>query len=197
MQRFLFVILIFILLQIQSMKKATILFFFVFLFTSSRAQMEVGYNTTDIGAEFQWYEDGKFIGLHAALNSKLHHSFHCEVGYYFAGDPTASFYDNQNKGGLGLGLGYRYYTMLRPQGFFIGAKEILFNYDITLTTQTPETRISKIFIPSLETGYMILVNDLFFITPSVALGYKTNLEFKDADEKKAVGLFAISLGAKF
>ena len=81
--------------------------------------------------------------------------------------------------------------------FFIGAKANLFSYEVTLTTQTPETRISKIFIPSLETGYMILVNDLFFITPSVALGYKTNLEFKDTDEKKAVGLFGISLGAKF
>jgi hypothetical protein len=26
--------------------------------------MEVGYNTADVGAEFQWYEDGSFIGLH-------------------------------------------------------------------------------------------------------------------------------------
>jgi hypothetical protein len=38
--------------------------------------MEVGYNTTDIGGEFQWYEDGKFVGLHVAVNAKLHHSFH-------------------------------------------------------------------------------------------------------------------------
>lgn len=179
------------------MKKATILSLLIFLFTTSNAQMEVGYNTTDIGAEFQWYKGGKFLGLHTALNSKLHHSFHCEVGYYFAGDPTAPFYKNQNKGGLGLGLGYRYYTMLRPHAFFIGVKANLFTYEVTLTTQTPETRISKIFIPSLETGYMILINDLFFITPSVAVGYKTNLEFKETDEQKAVALLGISCGFKF
>ena len=159
--------------------------------------MEVGYNTTDTGAEFQWYKTGKFIGLHAAVNAKLHHSIHGEIGYYIAGDPTAAFYNNQNKGGMGLGLGYRFYTRYRPHAFFIGAKANFFTHKVTLTTQIPETRTSKIFIPALETGYMILINDLFFITPAISVGYKTDLELKAADEQKAVVLFGISLGAKF
>src|SRR5436190_5741978 len=138
------------------MKKVTILFFFVFLFNVSHSQMEVGYNTTDIGAEFEWYKDGKFIGLHLATNSKLHSSFHAMIGYYIAGDPTATFYHNQNKGGLGVGLGYRYYTNFKPHGFFIGAKADLFTNKIMLNTQTPEgPYTSTIFIPSLQTGYMI------------------------------------------
>ena len=33
-----------------------------------------------------------------------------------------------------------------------------------------------IFIPSLQTGYMILINDMFFITPTVQDWYKTNLQ---------------------
>jgi hypothetical protein len=106
------------------MKKITTIFFLVFLFNASQAQMEVGYNTTDVGAEFQWYKDGKFIGLHLATNAKLHHSFHATIGYYMAGDPTAPFYYNQNNGGLGAGLGSNY-TNLRPHGF-IGAKADLF-----------------------------------------------------------------------
>jgi len=181
------------------MKKAAIIFFLVFLFNASNAQMEVGYNTTDIGAEFQWYKDGKFIGLHVATNSKLHHSFHATIGYYIAGDPTASFYYNQNNGGLGAGLGYRYYTNLRPHGFFIGAKADLFTYKIMLDTQAPEgPHTSMIFIPSLQTGYMILINDMFFITPTASVGYKTNLQSKlSADEKKSVALLGISVGAKF
>lgn len=181
------------------MKRLITIFFLVFLFNTSHAQMEVGYNTTDIGAEFQWYKDGKFIGLHIATNAKLHHSFHSEIGYYMAGDPTASFYDNQKKGGLGLGLGYRYYIMLRPHAFFIGVKANLFTNEIILLgTQDPETHTSKIFIPSLETGYMILVNDCFFITPAISIGYKTNLEsIMSLDEKKAVALLGISVGAKF
>jgi hypothetical protein len=181
------------------MKKAAIIFFLVFLFNASNAQMEVGYNTTDIGAEFQWYKDGKFIGLHVATNSKLHHSFHATIGYYIAGDPTASFYYNQNNGGLGAGLGYRYYTNLRPHGFFIGARADLFTYKIMLDTQAPEgPHTSMIFIPSLQTGYMILINDMFFITPTASVGYKTNLQSKlSADEKKSVALLGISVGAKF
>jgi len=181
------------------MKKATILFFFVFLFTISHAQMEVGYNTADIGAEFQWYKDGKFIGLHLATNSKLHHSFHATIGYYIAGEPTASFYYNQNNGGLGVGLGYRYYILLKPHGFFIGAKADLFTHKVMLDTQTPEgPYTSTIFIPSLQTGYMILINDMFFISPTISFGYKTNLQSKmSGDEKRSVLLFGISLGAKF
>ena len=160
--------------------------------------MEVGYNTTDIGGEFQWYKDGKFIGLHVAANSKLHNSFHAEIGYYIAGDPTATFYKNQTNGGLGLGFGFRYYTLYRPHAFFVGVKANVFNYKVTLTTQTPETSKSTILIPALETGYMILINDMFFITPSVSLGYKTNLQSKlKSDEKKAVALIGISTGFKF
>jgi hypothetical protein len=182
------------------MKKATTTFFLVFLFIASHAQMEVGYNTTDVGAEFQWYKDGKFIGLHLATNAKLHHSFHAMIGYYMAGDPTASFYYNLNNGGLGVGLGYRYYTNLRPHGFFIGAKADLFTHKVGLKTQTLmiEPSTSMIFIPSLQTGYMILINDMFFITPTASIGYKTNLQSKmSADEKKSVALFGISLGSKF
>jgi hypothetical protein len=161
--------------------------------------MEVGYNTTDIGGEFQWYEDGTFIGLHLATNAKLHHSFHATIGYYMAGDPTSSIYYNQNNGGLGVGLGYRYYTNLRPHGLFVGAKADLFTYKVLLDTQTPEgPYISMIFIPSFQAGYMILINDMFFITPTASIGYKTNLQSKlSADEKKKVPLLGISIGAKF
>jgi len=180
------------------MRKLIVILFLSFFSFASFSQSEVGYNTTDFGAEFQWYKDGKFIGLHAAVNAKLHHSIHGEIGYYMAGDPTAAFYYNQNKGGMGLGLGYRYYTMLRPHAFFIGAKANIFSNKVVLNTQTPETVNSAILIPSLETGYMILINDMFFITPSVSLGYKTNIRSElKSDEKKAVALIGISTGFKF
>ena len=181
------------------MKKVSALFLLLFILNASHGQ-DVGYNTTDVGAEFQWYEDGSFIGLHLATNAKLHHSFHATVGYYMAGDPTAPFYNNVNNGGLGGGLGYRYYTGLRPHRFFIGAKADLFTYKVGLKTQTLniESRTSMIFIPSLQTGYMILINDMFFITPTASIGYKMNLQSDmSLDEEKAVGLFGISCGFKF
>ena len=96
------------------------------------------YNTTDIGAEFQWYKDGKFIGLHLATNAKLHHSFHAMIGYYIAGDPTASFYYNQNNGGLGVGLGYRYYILAKSTSFFYWRKSRSVYHKVMLDTQTPD-----------------------------------------------------------
>jgi hypothetical protein len=182
------------------MKKLPAILLVTFLFSKSFGQMaEIGYNTADVGAEFQWYKDGKFLGLHFAYNAKLHHSVHGEIGYYMAGDPTAVYYANQDKGGMGLGVGYRYYTMLRPHAFFIGIKANLFtNKIVLLGTQDPETHTSKIFVPALETGYMILINDLFFISPGISIGYKTNLEsILSQDEKKAVVLLGISTGFKF
>jgi hypothetical protein len=161
--------------------------------------MEVGYNTTDIGAEFQSFKYGNFGGLHVAANSKLHNSFHAVIGYYSAKDPSANFYYNQKKGGLGIGAGYRYYIALRPHNFFVGARVYLFTNKVMLNTQTPEgPYTSKIFIPSLETGYMFLINDMFFFTPSISLGYKTNLESKlDADKKETLPVFNVSAGFKF
>jgi len=45
---------------------------------------------------------------------------------------------------------------------------------------------------------MILINDMFFITPTASIGYKTNLQSDmSIDENKAVGLFGISCGFKF
>jgi hypothetical protein len=45
---------------------------------------------------------------------------------------------------------------------------------------------------------MILINDMFFISPTISFGYKTNLQSKmSGDEKRSVLLFGISLGAKF
>jgi hypothetical protein len=39
---------------------------------------------------------------------------------------------------------------------------------------------------------------MFFITPAISVGYKTNLQNEmSADEKKSVALLGIALGAKF
>ncbi len=181
------------------MKQIAAIFALVLFCNASNAQMEVGYNTTDIGAEFQYYKDGKFIGLHLAHNARLHHSFHGTIGYYMAGDPTASFYYNESNGGLGAGLGYRYYFNLRPHGLFIGANANAFTYKVMMDTQASEKPIkSTIFIPSLQTGYMLLINDMFFITPTIAAGYKMNLQTDlKVEETKVTALLGISCGLKF
>jgi hypothetical protein len=193
------VIKISILFQIQYMKKLNIVLAFLFFYISASAQeVDIGYRTTDVGAEFLNYTDGNFFGLHLGFNAKLHHSFHTSLGYYVAGDKTPPNYYNKSKGGLGVNLGYRYYVKPRPDGFFVGAKVNLFTNKVILTTQTPlGPYTSSILIPALQTGYMFLINDMFFITPSIEAGIKTNLQQKiNAAKNKSVFLAGISCGFK-
>lgn len=181
------------------MKKLSIaLAFLFFCITISAQQVDIGYRTTDVGAEFLKYKDGSFIGLHLGFNAKLYHSFHVSLGYYTASDKTPPNYYNKSKGGIGINLGYRYYVKPRPDGFFVGAKANLFTNKVILTTQTPVgPYTSSIFIPALQTGYMFLINDMFFITPSVEAGIKTNLQEKlSGNKSKSVFVVGISCGFK-
>jgi hypothetical protein len=180
------------------MKKTIACLLSAFIIQSSMSQdVIVGYKTLDMGAEYQHYKNGKFIGFHLAYNARLHHSVFFTLGYYAAGSTNSSYYNNFKNGGPGLGAGYRYYTKPRPDGFFAGASVFLFTNEVTLTTQVPETYNSKIIIPSVQTGYMFLINDLFFINPTFSLGYKTNLNSKlTAEGGKAVVLAGVSCGFK-
>ncbi len=182
------------------MKKAIILFgcFLIFQIVKSQ-EAEIGYRTTDVGGEYLTYADGSVIGLHIASNARLNHSFQAFLGYYMAKDNTPSYYYNSTKGGLGIGIGYRYYTKPRPDGFFIGIKANLFTNKIILSSQPSDgPYTSMIFIPAFQTGYMFLINDMFFITPSVGVGLKTNLQNKlTTDKKKTIVMPGISCGFKF
>jgi hypothetical protein len=180
------------------MKKTIACFLSVLAFQYSFSQdVIVGYKTIDLGTEYQHYSNGNYFGFHLAVNARLHHSVFLTLGYYAAGSTNSAYYTNFKNGGPGFGAGYRYYTKPRPDGFFAGAAVYLFTNDVTLTTQVPETYNSKIIIPSVQTGYMFLINDLFFINPTISLGYKTNMNSKlTADGGKAVGLLGISCGFK-
>ena len=180
------------------MQKLKFLLAVSFYCIAASAQQDIGYRTTDVGAEFLNYKDGSFIGLHLGFNAKLHHSFHTAVGYYMTGDETPTYYTNKSKGGVGINLGYRYYVKPRPDGFFVGIKANLLTNKIMLNTQTPEgPYTSMIFIPAVQTGFMFLINDSFFITPSIEGGVKTNLQQKlGADKSKGVFLAGISCGIK-
>lgn len=186
--------------KFNSMKKWLILSFFIIIFSVSKSQdgyVDIGYKTIDIGGDFKTFNAGSFVGLHLGYGAKLHHALHGSIGYFIAKNNISSYYYNNTNGGLGVNLGYRYYTKPRPDGFFVGVDFSLFTNKVTLTTQIPETYTSLMFIPSFQTGYMLLINDQFFITPSVSVGYRTNLESKlTAEGGKAVAIPGISVGVK-
>jgi hypothetical protein len=182
------------------MQKAITSFFTVFiLFTSAQAQ-EVGYNTTDIGAEYQNYSEGNIIKLHVAFNSKLHHSFHFSVGYNSMSNDELPAGIKNYSGGIAAGLGYRYYFAYRPLGIFIGARFDFLTRKTEITTASPEKINASRIIPAAEIGYMFLINDMFFITPSVSLGASVRTDSKyqsDFLDEGFVFLPGVSIGFKF
>ena len=182
------------------MKKCACLFIISFCFIiSARSQEEFGYKTIDVGGEFQSYFRGYTAVLHLAYNFPIHHGIQFKVGYNKSNWKDAGTHDDENGGGPMFSLGYRYYFLVRPHGFFLGAHADLSRLSIDwkkgITTGT-----SKIWAlqPTFELGYMILINDMFFITPSVGTGVQTNIKTEgDKVGDGSVFTTGISMGWKF
>ena len=181
------------------MKKTIIVLFVLFVCSfHSFSQEEVGYNTTDVGAEFNHYSGGNIYNLHLAFNAKLHSSILIRIGYNSVNENYSDDYQNEKGGGVTGGIGYRYYFRLKPYGFFVGARAEVWNLDIDWSKSlvTGNTK-STFFTPAFETGYMLVARDWFFFTPSVSAGTRINIK-SDAGSLKdgLVVFYGFSAGFK-
>src|SRR5258705_12389655 len=163
-------------MQIPLMKRTTFLLIAILLFTIARSQ-DMGFRTTDIGAEYQWYPHGTIYNLHVAFNAKLNHSIQVRLGYnhvpaYDAGDHT------EFGKGWGGGLGYRYYFKPFPYKFFIGARADVWVMKIDKVYSFFDFSSVQnnylILQPALEAGYTFVINDILYITPYAAAGFQTD-----------------------
>ena len=180
------------------MKKLLAFIPLIFFFINSRSQ-DIGYSTTDIGGEFQWYPSGTITGLHIAFNSKLHSSVHLRFGYNKTDRKDWGSHSNEKGGGWGGTFGYRYYFRPFPHKFFIGARTDLWrmkiNWSDLLAKGTSKTWTLQ---PTFETGYTFFVNDQLFITPSIANGVKINIKTEGQEVGHGfITLLGISLGVRF
>ncbi len=160
---------------------------------------EAGYKTIDVGGEFQWYPKGYIGALHLAYNFPVHHSIQVRVGYNKSNWKAEGLHNNEEGGGPGFSLGYRYYVLVRPHGFFLGTRADLWRLSIDWK-QGLFTGTSKVWAiqPTAEMGYMILINDMLFITPSFAAGVQSNIKTEgDPVGDGFIFLPGISIGWKF
>ena len=159
------------------MKKFATALSFILLAASAYSQEEVGYNTTDIGAEFQWYPSGTITGLHLAFNSKLHNSFLIRAGYNKADRKDNGEHASEKGGGWGGSLGYRYYFRPFPHKVFIGLRTDIWRMNIDWTDGPlfGETKTWTLQ-PTFELGYTFIINDQAFITPVLSNGVEVNLK---------------------
>lgn len=159
------------------MKKKFLFYILVLLISSTSNAQDLGYNSVDIGGDYQWNPDASTYSLQVASNAKIHHSVLFRAGYTkIQSDPNTA--DNNESGsGWSASIGYRYYIGIIPKGFYLGARievsDLKINWSNLIGGGTTKTLSLQ---PSLETGYTFLINDLFFITPNIAAGYQTNLK---------------------
>ncbi|HJS53161.1 MAG TPA: DUF3575 domain-containing protein [Chitinophagaceae bacterium] len=159
------------------MKKAATLFLFAFLFHNAQSQEEIGYTTTDIGGQFQWYPSGTITSLHVAFNARMHHSVLVQLGYNKANREDRGEKENETGSGWGGAIGYRYYFKPFPHKFFIGAKADIWrmNFDWTEAAATGESKTWTLQ-PTFDIGYTFFINDQAFITPYISNGVTINLK---------------------
>jgi Protein of unknown function (DUF3575) len=182
------------------MKKLTSLFTIIFLlFLTAQSQDNMGYKTFDAGGEFMGSGKGYTAALHLAYNLAVHNSFQVRIGYNKSNWKSSGKHDKEEGSGPGISLGYRYYFLVRPHGFFLGIRADAWRMKVNWS-QGDATGISKLWAiqPAAEMGYMLLINDIFFITPSISAGLQNNLK----TEGQAVGdgfipQFGLSAGWKF
>jgi len=180
------------------MKKYCCLFILLLFFISARSQ-DIGYKTIDVGGEFQWYPTGYIPTLHLAYGFPLHHSIQLRIGYNKANHEDKGKHDDEQGGGPGFSLGYRYYIPVRPHGLFVGARTDLWHMKIDWKQGTT-SGTSKLWViqPTFEVGYMILINDMFFITPSISNGVEINVNtIGDPVGEGFITLVGLSAGWRF
>jgi hypothetical protein len=160
---------------------------------------ELGYTTTDIGAEYTHYSGGNIFNLHSGFNSRLHHSFLVRIGYNAVNEKYSDSYTNEKGGGITAGIGYRYYTSYKPHGFFIGAAADFWKMKIDWFAGNSGGSFKySMIVPSAELGYMFLFNDMFFVTPSFKAGTAVKAGKAGAAVKEGfISFFGISTGVKF
>lgn len=179
--------------------KKTVLLFAVIFFQLFGSSQEIGFNTTDIGGEFQVYPAGTITGLHIAFNAKLHSSFLFRIGYNKTDRKDWGEHADEKGNGWGGSVGYRYYFKPFPYKFFIGARTDLWRMSIDwkqgLVSGNSKTWTIQ---PVFETGYTFLVNDQVFITPFLANGVEINMITDGQDVGHGfISLLGISLGVRF
>ena len=158
-----------------------------------------------IGLESQAYPAGVITTLRGGLEITNQQELSVRVGYNYTDRGDFGVHDNEEGGGPGFSLGYRYYVENELDGFFIGARANLWFLEIDWR----DTRIicgtvppcfdevvrgttdKTVFQPTAEIGYNLLSGrSSWMLAPVLGFGWEFNVR-TDGEE---VGEGSILLG---
>jgi len=153
----------------------------------------------DFGIEIQQYPTGFLFGVRGEVGLKAHHAIDFRLGYNSLDHRDLGVQENEEGGGFGGTIGYRYYFQPEHHKFFLGARtDLWFNsVDWINSTEFGNTKIT-VLQPTAILGYLFLLNEKFVLTPTAALGAEINIKTEGAEVGQgAILLWGINLAYRF
>lgn len=147
-----------------------------------------------IGLEAQGYPAGMITTLRGGLELSSRQELSVRLGYNITRRGDFGEHDNEEGGGPGFSVGYRYYTGDELDGLFFGVRANLWFMEIDWRDENPArtgTTDITVLQPTAEAGYNLLGGrSSWLLAPVVAVGWEFNVH----TQGEAVGEGAILLG---
>ena len=161
-------------------------------------ETEKGFKLSGVGVETQVYPAGTIVQLKGSFPISNHAELIGKFGYNNAQRQDFGKHDNEEGGGFGGGLAYRYYLKENHAGWFAEARTNIWNLEIDWRDNTPAasgTTDITVFQPTLGFGYdFLLKNEKIKLAIMAGFGYEINVKTVGQE----VGEGGISLiGASF
>lgn len=159
----------------------------------------------DIGTEAQIYPAGFIISARSMFAVSSHGNLIFRIGYNLAMRENFGEHDNEEGGGPGISVGYRYYFNGKQKGFFVAARIGLWfmNIDWQDNLTAGGNRDAETFImvvqPTFAGGYQYLMPDKkWAFGLSAAFGIEWNVITNGADVGQGgISILLLSVTKRF
>ena len=165
----------------------------------SFAQDSTSLKYYSLGVEMQLYPTGFLLGARGEIGFSQQ-SIDFRIGYNFINHRDQGVQANEEGGGYGFTLGYRYYLNLPNDRFFIGVRSDFWFNEIIWQDENSGSGTTNIVVlqPTVNCGYVFLIKENWTITPTLAFGWEMNI-FKRGEPvgQGAILLIGLNLSHRF
>jgi hypothetical protein len=153
-----------------------------------------------IGLQVQGYPAGVITTLRGGLEIDPQQEISLRVGYNLTRRGDFGEHDNEEGGGPGFSLGYRYYVKDKLDGFFLGARTNLWFLEIDWRDDDPLLRGTTditVLQPTAEVGYNLVGGrSSWLFAPVVSLGWELNVR-TDGEEVGEGAIFLAGINVAY
>ena len=158
----------------------------------------------DFGVEVQQYPTGFLLGVRSEIGLANHHAIDIRVGYNLLDHQDFGVHEDEEGGGFGFTLGYRYYFQPQNEKWFLGVRSDLWFNEVDWMDNIGEvnelsgTTNVMVLQPTAIGGYRFLINENWVITPTIGFGVEINVK-TDGEEvgQGTILLWGVNIGYQF